>query len=84
MIAPDAQQMLAKLGLGVPLEVLVGPQLFTVRTIDVQPVSYTHLDVYKRQRLEFRQCLLFPLIVFFRIQLILTIILDIFKSYKNS
>lgn len=36
LIAPDAQQMLAKLGLGVPLEVLVGPQLFTVRTIDVQ------------------------------------------------
>lgn len=36
LIAPDAQQMLAKLGLGVPLEVLVGPQLFTVRTIDIQ------------------------------------------------
>lgn len=36
LIAPDAQQMLAKLGLGVPFEVLVGPQLFTVRTIDIQ------------------------------------------------
>ncbi len=36
LIAPDAQQMLAKLGLGVPKEVLVGPQLFTVRTIDIQ------------------------------------------------
>lgn len=36
LIAPDAQQMLAKMGLGVPREVLVGPQLFTVRTIDVQ------------------------------------------------
>ncbi len=36
LIAPDAQQMLAKLGLGVPKEILVGPQLFTVRTIDIQ------------------------------------------------
>jgi len=36
LIAPDAQQMLATLGLGVPKEVLVGPQLFTVRTIDLQ------------------------------------------------
>lgn len=34
LIAPDAQHMLAKLGLGVPQKVLVGPQLFTVRTID--------------------------------------------------
>jgi len=34
LIAPDAQAMLAKLGLGIPREVLVGPQLFTVRTID--------------------------------------------------
>lgn len=36
LIAPDAQHMLAKLCLGVPKEVLVGPQLFTVRTIDLQ------------------------------------------------
>ncbi len=36
LIAPDAQKMLARMGLGVPKEVLVGPQLFTVRTIDVQ------------------------------------------------
>lgn len=36
LIAPDAQYMLAKLGLGVPKETLVGPQLFTVRTIDIQ------------------------------------------------
>ena len=35
LIAPDAQEMLARMGLGVPREVLVGPQLFTVRTIDV-------------------------------------------------
>ncbi len=36
LIAPDAQRMLATLGLGVPKEALVGPQLFTVRTIDMQ------------------------------------------------
>jgi flavin-dependent dehydrogenase len=36
LIAPDAQYMLAKLGLGVPQKVLVGPQLFTVRTLDIQ------------------------------------------------
>jgi geranylgeranyl reductase len=36
LIAPDAQQMLARMGLGVPRGVLVSPQLFTVRTIDVQ------------------------------------------------
>lgn len=36
LIAPDAQRMLARMSLGVPREVLVGPQLFTVRTIDVQ------------------------------------------------
>lgn len=36
LIATDAQQMLAKFGLGIPQEILVGPQLFTVRTIDIQ------------------------------------------------
>lgn len=34
LLAPDAQKMLAKMGLGVPQELLVGPQLFAVRTID--------------------------------------------------
>jgi flavin-dependent dehydrogenase len=36
LLAPDAQQMLAKFGLGIPQKILVGPQLFTVRTIDIQ------------------------------------------------
>lgn len=35
LIAPDAQKMLAQLGLGVPQGVLVGQQLFVVRTIDM-------------------------------------------------
>ncbi len=34
LLAPDAQQMLGKMGLAVPTDVLVDPQLFLVRTID--------------------------------------------------
>ncbi|KPU44096.1 kynurenine 3-monooxygenase [Oxobacter pfennigii] len=35
LLAPDAQKMIAKLGLGIPKEILVDPQLFAVRTIDL-------------------------------------------------
>jgi len=35
LIAPDAQAALAEMGLGVPREVLAGPQLFSVRTMDI-------------------------------------------------
>jgi len=35
LLAPDAQETLARLGLGVPRGVCAGPQLFTVRTIDL-------------------------------------------------
>ncbi len=35
LIAPDAQLMLAKFGLGIPKSVLLSPQLFAVRTIDL-------------------------------------------------
>jgi len=35
LLAPEAQRALAALGLGVPREVLIGPQLFAVRAIDV-------------------------------------------------
>jgi flavin-dependent dehydrogenase len=34
LIAPDAQRVIARLGLGVPLDVLAGPQLFAVNSID--------------------------------------------------
>jgi geranylgeranyl reductase len=34
LLAPDAQAMLSKMGLGLPKSVLVGPQLFVVRAID--------------------------------------------------
>ncbi len=35
LLAPDAQEALARLRLGIPREVLCGPQLFTVRTLDL-------------------------------------------------
>jgi len=35
LLAPDAQKELARLGLGVPKEVLSGPQMFSVKTIDL-------------------------------------------------
>jgi len=36
LLAPDAQQMLATLGLGLPQHVLTGPQVFVVRAVDLQ------------------------------------------------
>jgi flavin-dependent dehydrogenase len=35
LLAPDAQQMLSRFGLGLPKRVLVDPQLFVVRAIDI-------------------------------------------------
>lgn len=35
LLAPDAQKMIAKMGLGIPKDILVDPQLFAVRTIDL-------------------------------------------------
>ncbi|RKD31253.1 oxidoreductase [Thermohalobacter berrensis] len=35
LLAPDAQYMIAKMGLGIPKDILVDPQLFAVRTIDL-------------------------------------------------
>ena len=36
LLAPDAQQVLGEMGLGLPQSVLVSPQLFVVRTFDLQ------------------------------------------------
>jgi flavin-dependent dehydrogenase len=51
LLAPDAQRALAALGLGVPRDVLVGPQLFAVRAIDAAsgrerhyPRAYLNVD----------------------------------------
>ncbi len=51
LLAPEGQRALAALGLGVPGEVLVGPQLFAVRAIDVParlerhyPRAYLNMD----------------------------------------
>lgn len=35
LLAPDAQKMLARMGIALPREVLVGPQIFAVRAIDL-------------------------------------------------
>lgn len=35
LIAPDAQKMLAVFGLGIPKSVILSPQMFSVRTIDI-------------------------------------------------
>jgi geranylgeranyl reductase len=42
LLAPDAQKLLSKMGLGLPKNVLVEPQLFAVRAIDTQK----HLERY--------------------------------------
>lgn len=34
LISPDAQKMLAKLGLGLPKDILTGPQMFSVKALD--------------------------------------------------
>jgi flavin-dependent dehydrogenase len=34
LLAPDAQAAVASLGLGIPLSILAGPQLFNVKTVD--------------------------------------------------
>jgi geranylgeranyl diphosphate/geranylgeranyl-bacteriochlorophyllide a reductase len=39
LLAPDAQVMIAKLGLGLPKSVLEDPQLFVVRSIDLDSLS---------------------------------------------
>jgi flavin-dependent dehydrogenase len=45
LLAPDAQKMIAKLQLGIPRDILVDPQLFAVRTIDLT----NHLErLYQR------------------------------------
>lgn len=35
LLAPDAQKMIARLGLSLPKDILVNPQIFAVRTIDL-------------------------------------------------
>ncbi len=42
LLAPDAQRALAALGLGVPRDVLEGPQLFAVRALDVSTGRERH------------------------------------------
>lgn len=57
LLAPDAQKVLAHLGLGVPKEVLTGPQMFSVKSIDFNnrieryyPRDYINVDREKFDR----------------------------------
>ncbi len=48
LLAPDAQKMIAKLGLAIPKDILVNPQIFAVRTLDLT----NHLErLYQRHYL---------------------------------
>jgi flavin-dependent dehydrogenase len=42
LLAPDAQRMLSKLGLGLPKKVLEEPQLFVVKATDIQRGLQSH------------------------------------------
>jgi flavin-dependent dehydrogenase len=46
LLAPDAQGMLSKMGLGLPKSVLVDPQLFVVRAIDVRQRTEKYYQRY--------------------------------------
>lgn len=57
LLAPDAQKVLAQLGLTLPKEILVSPQIFAVKTMDLKkdciryyPRSYINLDRHKFDR----------------------------------
>lgn len=59
LLAPDAQKMLGKMGLAVPKEVLVDPQMFLVRTIDFDNYleSYYQRFYFNMDRLRFDEWL---------------------------
>ncbi len=42
LLAPDAQKMIGKMGLAIPKSILVDPQLFLVRTVDID----NHIERY--------------------------------------
>ncbi len=55
LLAPDAQGMLSKMGLGLPKSVLVDPQLFVVRAIDTR----RHIERYYQRYYINMDCLKF-------------------------
>ncbi len=59
LLAPDAQKILGKMGLAVPKEVLVDPQMFLVRTIDFDNYleSYYQRFYFNMSRLRFDEWL---------------------------
>ncbi|NLE24810.1 MAG: oxidoreductase, partial [Clostridiaceae bacterium] len=55
LLAPDAQKMLGEMGLAVPKDVMVDPQMFLVRTIDFDNYleSYYQRFYFNMSRLKF-------------------------------
>ncbi len=60
LLAPDAQAMLSKMGLGLPRKAISGPQLFSVRAIDIGVRFERHYQRFyiNMNRLEFERWLL--------------------------
>lgn len=60
LLAPDAQAMLSRMGLGLPKKVTTGPQLFSVRAIDIPARIERHYQRFyiNMDRLEFDRWLL--------------------------
>ncbi|MHC4540530.1 MAG: FAD-dependent oxidoreductase, partial [Planctomycetota bacterium] len=60
LLAPDAQGMLSRMGLGLPKSVLVDPQLFVVRAIDTKQQIERYYQRYyiNMDRLKFDRWLL--------------------------
>ena len=46
LLAPDAQKSLARFGMTLPLNIMVDPQIFSVRTIDVSTAKTRHYQRY--------------------------------------
>jgi flavin-dependent dehydrogenase len=56
LLAPDAQKVLAQFGLGLPKDIIVGPQMFSVRSIDfdnhIQKYYQRHYINVDRERFD--------------------------------
>lgn len=64
LLAGDAQKALSRFGLTLPLDVLVGPQIFSVRTIDVKTALTRHYQRFyinlDRHKFDHWLCSLIP------------------------
>jgi len=58
LLDPDVQRMMARFGLGIPKSVLISPQMFAVRTIDINSgvERYYQRHYINIDRNEFDKC----------------------------